>query len=79
MTAQFIVHDITDDVKYTFCNKYKIDADGRGVKQIADGRKEANHKYNEIVYDTKHKCALIHIYPNYKSGETLTQLLQSNI
>lgn len=80
MSHKYVVTNVDTDEEYCFYDVSKFDTDGRSIKLVNDGLKEATAKYAELhSRDKFHKLILTKVYPDYHTGEIKTDLIQSNV
>lgn len=80
MACKYVVTDVTNNQDYVFHDLVKINDNDRTVKLLRDGLKEAKEKYNELLSNEKKlKLILTKVYPDYKNGTLITDLILSNI
>ena len=80
MSHKYVVTDVDDDKDYVFYDFSKLDSEKHENRLITDGLKEAKNKYYELLAEQKkHRLVLTKVYPDYKTGELKTDLIESNV
>lgn len=80
MSHKYVVTNVDTDEEYCFYDVSKFDTDGRNIKLVNDGLKEATAKYTELhSRNESHKLILTKMYPDYHTGKIKTDLIQSNV
>lgn len=80
MTCKYIVEDLNTNTKYEFYTVSKFDTDYKVTRVVKDGLKEGEAKYKELIAENKsHKIIFIKVYPDYKSGQIETKVINTNV